>query len=75
MSGKKAKVIYKCPHVRKKVCVDVENELEKGLLGSKITAQTVIACDLQAMGGCNMRLDRFDCKCPALAQALKCSLK
>lgn len=75
MSTKTTKVIYKCSHVRKKVCLDVENQVEKALLGQKIIAQTVLSCDLQSMGGCNMRLDRFDTKCPAIAQAAKCNLK
>lgn len=68
-------IIYKCSHVRKKVRLDVESEIEKGFLGSKITEQKLRKCDLQSMGGCNMRIDRFDTKCPAVAQAAKCSLK
>lgn len=68
-------LIYKCPHVKKKVCLDVANELEPGLLGSKVTAQQLVRCDLQAMGGCSMRIDRFDTRCPAVAQAAKCTLK
>lgn len=75
MSVKTDKVIYKCSHVRKKVCLDVENTMEKAFFGQKITAQTVLRCDLQSMGGCKMRLDRFDTKCPAVAQAAKCGLK
>jgi hypothetical protein len=73
--AKTAKVIYKCTHVKKKVCLDVESETEKAFLGQKIVAQTVLKCDLLAMGGCNMRLDRFDTQCPAVAQAGKCGLK
>jgi hypothetical protein len=75
MSAKTKKVIYKCAHVKKKVCLDVANEEEKALLGSKIVAQTVLKCDLKAMGGCNQSLGRFDTKCPAVGQAAKCTLK
>ena len=75
MSAKTAKVIYKCNHVRKKVCLDVHSESEKAFLGQKIVAQTVLKCDLQAMGGCNMRLEAFDTPCPAVAQAARCALK
>lgn len=69
------KIIYKCAHVKKKVSLDVEIESEKGFFGSKITSQNLVKCDLQAMGGCNMRIDRFDTRCPAVAQAGKCTLK
>lgn len=75
MTAKVKKIIYKCAHVKKKVCLDVENEMEKGLLGSKVTGQNLIKCDLQSMGGCNMRIDSFDSRCPAVAQASKCALK
>jgi len=75
MAVKAKKVIYKCPHVKKKVSLDVKSEEEKKLLGSKITSQTLMKCDLQAMGGCKMRIDRFDSQCPAVAQAEKCALK
>lgn len=75
MATKVQHLIYKCPHVKKKVSLDVEVEAEKGLLGSKIKDQTVCKCDLQAMGGCNMRIDDFDTRCPAVAQAAKCQLK
>lgn len=73
--AKPQKIIYKCAQVKKKVCLDVEVEADKGFFGSKVTAQTVVKCDLQAMGGCNMRIDRFDTRCPAVAQAGKCTLK
>ncbi|MGE3724027.1 MAG: hypothetical protein AB7I41_00640 [Candidatus Sericytochromatia bacterium] len=73
--AKAVKVIYKCALVKKKVCLDVENEVEKALLGSKTVAQTVLKCDLKSMGGCNQSLDRFDTKCPAVGQAAKCTLK
>jgi len=75
MATKVKTIIYKCSHVRKKVRLDVESEVEKGFLGSKITEQHLKKCDLQAMGGCNMHIDRFDSKCPAVAQAGKCALK
>lgn len=75
MTAKTKRIIYKCSHVKKKVKLDVENELEKSLFGSKVTAQTLVKCDLQAMGGCSMRIERFDTKCPAVAQASKCALK
>lgn len=75
MATKVKKIIYKCPHVKKKVCLDVEVEAQPGLLGSKVTGQTLSSCDLQAMGGCSMRLESFDCRCPALAAAAKCALK
>lgn len=75
MTSKPKRVLYKCPHVKKKVCLDVENEVEKGLLRTKIVSQTLLKCDLQSMGGCNMQIDRFDTQCPAVAQAEKCTLK
>lgn len=75
MTAKTKKLIYKCSHVKKKVSLDIENEIEKKMLGSKIISQSVLKCDLQSMGGCAMRLDRFDTKCPAVAQAQKCTLK
>ena len=75
MPNKVEKIIYKCSHVKKKVCLDVEIEAERGLLGSKVKAEHVCKCDLQAMGGCSMRIDSFDTRCPAVAQAAKCSLK
>lgn len=75
MANKVQHLIYKCALVKKKVSLDVEVEAEKGLLGSKVTAQTVCKCDLQAMGGCSMRIDSFDTRCPAVAQAAKCQLK
>lgn len=75
MPSKVTKVVYKCSHAKKKVSLDVDTESEKGLLGSKIIAQTLIKCDLQSMGGCSMRIDSFDTKCPAVAAAAKCALK
>lgn len=73
---KKHKVIYKCSHIKKKVCLDVKSDVEKsGLFGKKINHQQVLNCDVQSMGACSMRLDRFDTKCPAVAQAQKCTLK
>lgn len=75
MANKVRKIIYKCSHVKKKVSLDVNSEEEKKLLGHKITAQQLMRCDLQAMGGCSMRIERFDTKCPAVAQAEKCALK
>ncbi len=75
MASKIKTIIYKCSHVRKKVRLDVESKVEKGFLGSKITEQHLHKCDLQSMGGCSMRIDRFDTKCPAVAQAGKCTLK
>lgn len=75
MSAKVKKVIYKCPFVKKKVSLDVASEVEKKLLGHKISAQKLLKCDLQSMGGCSMRIDTFDSKCPAVAQAAKCALK
>lgn len=75
MAAKVKTIIYKCAHVKKKVRLDVANELQSGFLGQKVTAQEVVKCDLQAMGGCSQRLDRFDTKCPAVAQAGKCALK
>jgi len=68
-------IIYKCPHVGKKVRLNVYSEVEKKLFGKKILDQELRECDLQSMGGCNMRIDRFDSKCPAVAQAAKCTLK
>lgn len=68
-------MIYRCPHVGKKVRLKVYSEIEKKLLGKKILDQELQACDLQSMGGCSMRIDRFDSKCPAVAQAAKCTLK
>ena len=75
MTTKVKRVLYKCPHVKKKVCLDVENELEKRLLGTKVISQSLVKCDLQSMGGCSMQIDRFDTQCPAVAQAEKCALK
>lgn len=75
MADKVKKILYKCPHVKKKVSLDVALETEKGLFGSKVTGQQLLSCDLQAMGGCNMHPERFDTKCPAVAQAAKCALK
>lgn len=68
-------MLYKCPHVGKKVRLTVYSEVEKKLFGKKILDQELKGCDLQSMGGCNMRIDRFDSKCPAVALAAKCSLK
>lgn len=68
-------MLYKCPHVGKKVRLTVYSDVEKKLLGKKILEQELKSCDLQAMGGCSMRIDRFDSKCPAVAQAAKCTLK
>ncbi len=68
-------LIYKCPHVGKKVRLMVYSEVEKKFLGKKIIDQELQECDLQAMGGCSMRIDAFDTKCPAVALANKCSLK
>lgn len=75
MAAKTKKVIFKCPLVKKKVCLDVNSDEEKGLLSTKIHAQKLLKCDLQSMGGCSQRIDAFDTKCPAVAQAHKCSLK
>lgn len=75
MAQKVQHLLYKCPHVKKKVSLDVEVEAEKGLLGSKIKSQNVCKCDLQSMGGCSMRIDSFDTRCPAVQLASKCQLK
>lgn len=75
MTAKTKKIIYKCSHVKKKVSLDVANEIEQKILGSKIISQSLLKCDLQSMGGCSMRIDQFDSKCPAVAQAQKCTLK
>ncbi len=71
-------IIYKCPYVKKKVALDVKytwGEKKTLLGGQQIEAQELKKCDLQSMQGCNLRIDTFDSKCPAVALAAKCTLK
>lgn len=70
------KLLYKCPNVKKKVTLDVEVEgKKKSLLGVKYDSQSIQKCDLQSMGGCNIKIHIFNTKCPAVPLAEKCALK
>lgn len=73
--SKKKNILYKCTQVKKKVKLEIVSEMEKKLFGAKPISQEVLSCDLQSMGGCSMRIERFDTKCPAVTAARKCGLK
>jgi hypothetical protein len=69
-------IIYNCSKVGIEVHLKVEGEYSKGLFGKKFINQVVKECDLQSQGGCTVRLDpAISSKCPAVAKALKSSLK
>jgi hypothetical protein len=74
--NEKLDIIYPCPKAGIEVHLKVNCQSTKGFFGKKYLSQEIKKCDLQAQGGCTVKLEpAFSSKCPAVAKALKNSLK
>lgn len=75
--GKEIKdLIFNCSTANTNVHLKVEGVTVKGFFGAKFTEQVVKKCDLQAQGGCTVKLEpAATSKCPAVIKSLKSALK
>lgn len=69
-------ILFDCPTAGTQVHLKVKGEYKNGFFGKKFVSQKVGKCDLQAQGGCTVKIDNPELsKCPAVIKAVKCGLK